>query len=455
MTRHRSLIPTLAILAIPIALSSAASRAADPPQYIVTQLINAEVPSVDGTSLNVGGWTTGASGTGQYDWGLHAHIASPTGEVTTLDGPPAYTSSRGYVIDASSRIAGVGYVGSTPWLFRYAPGAGYEVNVQLPGLYGHVADMNEQGDMIAGWSAGSGQLVHFMLYTDEDGLLDLDALAGQPVNPRDINNLRQMVGVFGTYPNNHAFLYENGQWTDLGTLGGQSSSAYYAADTGTVVGHAMVADNQPHAFRYTAGGGLEDLQTLDDAVRSTATLASSTGLIVGTYVNAENEVRPFYYRDDVGMQDMGFELVAGVWGVSHVNAYDEMVGMRMDSQYIDHRFYFNPQVGMHELQSLLRDPLPWEIQEIAGLNDAGQILVTGVYQSQLHTALLTPVWTGDANCDRAVSFGDINAFVQMLTDPEAWQAAHPTCALANGDINGNGTVGFDDINPFVALLSGN
>ncbi len=59
---------------------------------------------------------------------------------------------------------------------------------------------------------------------------------------------------------------------------------------------------------------------------------------------------------------------------------------------------------------------------------------------------------GDVNCDGTVGFGDINAFVLMMTDPAAWQATY-TCPFLNGDINEDGTVGFGDINPFVALLT--
>jgi hypothetical protein len=55
------------------------------------------------------------------------------------------------------------------------------------------------------------------------------------------------------------------------------------------------------------------------------------------------------------------------------------------------------------------------------------------------------------------AFGDVNAFVQYLSNFAGWQAAYPACEPRNGDINGDGTYGylsFGDINPFVALLSG-
>jgi hypothetical protein len=65
-----------------------------------------------------------------------------------------------------------------------------------------------------------------------------------------------------------------------------------------------------------------------------------------------------------------------------------------------------------------------------------------------------PVIPGDLNCDGTINFGDINPFVQFLSDFAGWQATH-TCPAANGDINGDGTYpSFADINPFVALLTG-
>jgi hypothetical protein len=61
---------------------------------------------------------------------------------------------------------------------------------------------------------------------------------------------------------------------------------------------------------------------------------------------------------------------------------------------------------------------------------------------------------GDANCDGAVNFDDINPFVLALSDPAGYQQQYPNCNLLNADCNGDGVVNFDDINPFVAILSG-
>ncbi len=67
---------------------------------------------------------------------------------------------------------------------------------------------------------------------------------------------------------------------------------------------------------------------------------------------------------------------------------------------------------------------------------------------------ITQTLAGDMNCDGVVNFYDINPFVQALSNPAGWQAAHPGCPLRNGDVNWDGAVNFYDINPFVGLLTG-
>jgi hypothetical protein len=65
-----------------------------------------------------------------------------------------------------------------------------------------------------------------------------------------------------------------------------------------------------------------------------------------------------------------------------------------------------------------------------------------------------PALTGDLNCDGAVNLQDINRFVQYLSDYINWWAAYPGCPPANGDINGDEVYpSFGDINPFVELLT--
>jgi hypothetical protein len=57
---------------------------------------------------------------------------------------------------------------------------------------------------------------------------------------------------------------------------------------------------------------------------------------------------------------------------------------------------------------------------------------------------------GDADCDCALSFLDLDAFILALMDPIAYQATYTNCVgLDSVDMNGDASVNGLDIQPFV------
>ncbi len=56
---------------------------------------------------------------------------------------------------------------------------------------------------------------------------------------------------------------------------------------------------------------------------------------------------------------------------------------------------------------------------------------------------------GDMNCDGAVTFADIDLFVEALNGESAWTHA---CPWLNADCSGDSNVTFADIDPFVAVI---
>jgi probable HAF family extracellular repeat protein len=91
--------------------------------------------------------------------------------------------------------------------------------------------------------------------------------------------------------------------TDLGTLGGATSTANAIAGDGRVVGTAQTAEGEFHAFAWDAAGGMDDLGTLGGS-RSEATDVNDAGQIVGNSDTANDDQHAFLFDMD-GLTDLG------------------------------------------------------------------------------------------------------------------------------------------------------
>jgi probable HAF family extracellular repeat protein len=102
------------------------------------------------------------------------------------------------------------------------------------------------------------------------------------------------------------FLYSNGQWTDLGNLGGTDAVALAINDSGDVVGYSTTPPSPgsfgptDDAFLYTSSGGIQDLNKLIDA-------GSKWALMSATATNANGVIAGLGSGPDAGYTD-GFLL---------------------------------------------------------------------------------------------------------------------------------------------------
>jgi len=291
---------------------------------------------------------------------------------------------------------------------------------------GHVVGTSETGVSYHSISA-------FLFYHDEmQELPNLGNPRGNQAN--DVNSRGQIVGS----SNPHAFLYSKGVLTDLGTLGGSSSSANGINASSTIVGQAANANGITRAFIYKQGN-MVDLGT-PGSLPSSAHDINSAGVVVGIfYLDATgNFVHAFRY-DHGTVQDLGTLGGRTSWGLG-INNRGDIVGaseatsgawhaiLIRDGEMIDVGSYmgantvstaraindaaqivgeYTSQINAATRPFLLQDEewidlnelLPansgWILKGANDINNAGEIVGTGSLNGMDRGFILRPAYNGD------------------------------------------------------------
>jgi probable HAF family extracellular repeat protein len=204
----------------------------------------------------------------------------------------------------------------------------------------------------------------FPMYT----VTDLGTLGGASSSALDINAAGQIVGGAYTASNLlHPFLYSNGVMMDIGTLGGCCGLAAGINATGQIVGQADNAQGARRGFLYS-NGVMTEIPTLGGS-ESRASQINASGQIVGQARVAATNSNHAYLYENGQIFDLGTLGGSTSWANS-VNASGQIVGGSVlpDGRWRAYRYSDGVMVG---LPTLGAEDTSWSVS--FHINDAGQI----------------------------------------------------------------------------------
>jgi probable HAF family extracellular repeat protein len=140
------------------------------------------------------------------------------------------------------------------------------------GVNGTAFGINESGTLVGVVSGGtSGTDTAAIWQKDSNGTYKLatNTYGFDQATLRDLNNAGDVIGQVtsgtGTTATSSPFMLRNGEFMDLGSLGGKTGSTAGINEFGQVVGASQIASGSNRAFVYEGGGAIADLNSLVSA----------------------------------------------------------------------------------------------------------------------------------------------------------------------------------------------
>ena len=169
-----------------------------------------------------------------------------------------------------------------------------------------------------------------------------------------------------------AFAYRDGRKARLGTLGGPFSAAYAINDKGEIVGDSLIDRTYTHAFLFR-DGTMEDIGTLGGTY-SAARDINRKGQVVGvSTIGDDSAARAFLYRNG-RMRDIGD------FNATSINDRSEVIGYALTPSG-NHVFHYRAG-KLRDLGTLAgADTYPISI------NNCGEVVGQGITGTGLHAFL--------------------------------------------------------------------
>ena len=266
----------------------------------------------------------------------------------------------------------------------------------LPGGANGQTDAISASGLIAGWSenglidAAGLPVGRAVLWTKDGKIIDLGAVPGGSESlAAAVNNRGEVVGfsdndildpfsMAGLATQTRAFLWQNGEIQDLGTLGGSDAIAFFVNEKGQIAGQSYTNSTPSQAFGFPTqhpffweNGKMVDIGTLGGTLGSPSWM-NNRGQVVGFSTEATDQnSHAFFWDKETGLKDLGF-LPGGTYGnAMWINDAGEVVG-GSDSSNGFHAYLWKKGV-MTDLGNLAGDCS----SQATSINSQGQIVGNG------------------------------------------------------------------------------
>ncbi len=288
----------LVVVGIAVALSSFAAGQGYTFNLVRVPNSNPNVP----TAMNNAGQVVVNSGTASA---LSVSLWNRMGGVESLE--LTGTNNVGAALDDANDVVGAGDPDGSGKVqaFLWQPGGNTTYLGTLGGVLSAASGVNTAREVVGTAFTAAG-LQHAFLWTEASGMQDLTPnLTSFGATAMGINTAGEVVGYY--YPNGASNVV-GFSWTQasgLQSFGAPGTMAFAVNDAGTIVGQELTAGGYRHAFSKTQSGGLADLGTLGGNM-STALNINNNGWIVGTSTvnDAKNLLHGFLWTPSGGMQDL-------------------------------------------------------------------------------------------------------------------------------------------------------